>query len=144
VFVKVTRKVSFTITTTFLTLQKSYYERLKLVITCLSDCRCWYIYCPTRRFFGKPGGDPPLVALVSLSFKGEPKYTGADTPCLEPSLRFKELIGFFREVLNKSENEVLQCTHTLSCQIFSSESSFRIYTSKTRDCSRLYDKILRS
>jgi len=38
------------------------------------------VYCPSRRFFGKIGGDPPLGALVSLSFKGEPKYTGADTP----------------------------------------------------------------
>jgi len=35
VFVKITRKMSFSITTTFLTPQSSYYERLKLVITCL-------------------------------------------------------------------------------------------------------------
>jgi len=39
------------------------------------------VYCPSRRFLGKPGRDQPLVALVSLSFTGEPKYTGADTPC---------------------------------------------------------------
>jgi len=43
VFVEITRKVSFTITTKLLTLQISYYERLKLVITCPSNCRGWYI-----------------------------------------------------------------------------------------------------
>ena len=42
VFVEITRKASFTFTATFLTLQSCYYERLKLVITCPSDCRGWH------------------------------------------------------------------------------------------------------
>jgi len=47
--------VSFTITTTFLTLQSSYCERLKLVIACPSDCRGWYIV-QADKFLGNQAG----------------------------------------------------------------------------------------
>jgi len=55
VLVEITRKVKFTITTTFLTLQSSYYERLKLVITFSSDCIGWYIV-EADDFWGKQAG----------------------------------------------------------------------------------------
>jgi len=55
VFVEITRKVSFTITTRFWTLQSSYYERLKLVITYPSDWRGWHIV-QADNFLGNQAG----------------------------------------------------------------------------------------
>jgi len=64
-FFETTRKVCFTVTTRFLTLQSSYYKLFKLVIICLRMQRL--VYCPSKQMIFRETRLGPVTSVAGVA-----------------------------------------------------------------------------